>query len=253
MRHTSVFARTSPLQKTHIVAALKFGGDNTVGMCGDGSNDCGALKTADAGISISDGEAAIAAPFTAASVTAVTQLLLEGRCALATSFTLFKFMIMYSVIQFVGVIICYVFLNLFADLQFLWVDLFLILPLSFTMGLTGPVDRLSPSRPPQTLFRASVIMSLVGHIVLMTACYAASVAWYANEHTHVSWFLFCLLTPQSVACRAQAQPWYNSPTTLLNGGSVTPSVTQLVTIVFLFGNFIYVDVAFAYSIGHPFR
>lgn len=86
-------------------------------------------------------------------------------------------MILYSVIQFVGVIICYAFLNLFSDLQFLWVDLFLILPLSFTMGLTGPVSNLSSSRPPATLFRVSVITSILGHIAFFSAAYAGVVVW----------------------------------------------------------------------------
>ncbi len=37
-------------------------------MCGDGCNDCGALKTAHAGISLSMAEASVAAPFTSRNV-----------------------------------------------------------------------------------------------------------------------------------------------------------------------------------------
>lgn len=58
-----VFARMSPDEKHELVEKLQSI-DYCCGFCGDGANDCGALKAADVGISLSEAEASVAAPFT---------------------------------------------------------------------------------------------------------------------------------------------------------------------------------------------
>ena len=49
---TTIFARTKPNDKAKIVMVYQNSG-KTVSMCGDGANDCGALKQADIGLSLS--------------------------------------------------------------------------------------------------------------------------------------------------------------------------------------------------------
>ena len=62
----TIFARMSPDEKHELVDRLQYLGF-TVGFCGDGANDCGALKAADVGLSLSEAEASVAAPFTSRS------------------------------------------------------------------------------------------------------------------------------------------------------------------------------------------
>jgi cation-transporting ATPase 13A2 len=52
-----------PDEKAALVNSLKDRGLVT-SMCGDGANDCAALRAADVGVSLSNTEASIAAPFT---------------------------------------------------------------------------------------------------------------------------------------------------------------------------------------------
>lgn len=89
-----IFARMSPDEKNEVVERLQSLG-YTVLMCGDGANDCAALKAADVGISLSEAEASVAAPFTSRvpDISCVLDVIKEGRAALVTSFSCFKYML----------------------------------------------------------------------------------------------------------------------------------------------------------------
>jgi len=101
-------------------------------MCGDGANDCGALKCADVGISLSEAEASIAAPFTSQvqNIECVITLLREGRCAMTTSFQAFKFIELYSLIQFFSIVLMYAIDVNLTNFQFLYIDLVALVPLA---------------------------------------------------------------------------------------------------------------------------
>jgi cation-transporting P-type ATPase 13A2 len=126
-----IFARMLPDQKMKLVEAYQEI-EYFTGMCGDGANDIGALKAAHVGVSLSEAEASIAAPFTSSiqNISSVTVVIQEGRCSLLTSFQMFKFMAMFSMIQFTAVCMLYNIRAVLADMHFLYVDLFLILPIS---------------------------------------------------------------------------------------------------------------------------
>lgn len=132
---TQIFARMSPDEKNEVVERLQSLG-YTVLMCGDGANDCAALKAADVGISLSEAEASVAAPFTSSTpdISCVIEVIKEGRAALVTSFSCFKYMYvsyliyslceglfniraLYSMIQFTSVTLLYSFASSLGDFQ----------------------------------------------------------------------------------------------------------------------------------------
>jgi len=124
----------SPESKKDLIVMLKDIGGYSTMFCGDGANDVGALKVADVGISLSEAEASVAAPFTSTvpNISCVPMLISEGRGSLVTSVSCFKFMSIYSLTEFTTVALLYSFIGNLGDLQYLYVDLILVLPLSIT-------------------------------------------------------------------------------------------------------------------------
>lgn len=104
----TVFSRMAPDQKQQLIELLQDLG-YYVGMCGDGANDCGALKAAHAGVSLSETEASVASPFTSKTpnISCFPILIREGRTSLVTAFGILKYMACYSVCQFASVILLY--------------------------------------------------------------------------------------------------------------------------------------------------
>jgi predicted P-type ATPase len=160
----SVAARFQPVQKQSIVHLYIERGDYTA-FVGDGANDSAALKAADVGLSLTaDAEASVAAPFTSkdANLESCITLLLEGRASIATSFQMFKFMSLYAFVQFS----CSLQMDLsdtyLSELEFLWVDLAVVLPLSALLPQTRAYHVLTPRRPPPSLLHWSVVASVAG-------------------------------------------------------------------------------------------
>lgn len=228
LTHGRVYARMTPFDKTHLIEGLQTLG-HTVGMCGDGANDVGALKAADVGLSLSDAEASVAAPFTSkvTSIQSMWTLLREGRCALASSIACYKYMAVYSLIQLSTCILLYAIWwdSRLTDPQFLWIDIFLVFPLSFFMGATRPRDELSSRKPPGAL----VSLAVVGSVVIQTALHLVC---------QLAFFLY--LTKGYLP--AHHPEW-----------DLEAGIKFRVSALFLFANFEYVGTCLAYSISKPWR
>lgn len=99
-RHVRVFGRCNPNDKIQVVNTLVQLGYITL-MCGDGQNDCGALKSAHVGVALSSSDASIVAPFTSLDldVTSVVDVLLEGRCALSSALKAYTYYMMYGQVE----------------------------------------------------------------------------------------------------------------------------------------------------------
>ncbi|XP_029911888.1 polyamine-transporting ATPase 13A2 isoform X2 [Myripristis murdjan] len=228
LMRATVYARMAPDQKTQLVKELQKL-NYRVGMCGDGANDCGALRAADVGVSLSEAEASVASPFTSKSdnISCVPLLIREGRCSLVTSFSLFRYMALYSLIQFCSVLILYTMKTNLGDLQFLFFDMFLVTLLAILMGTGGPSEELYPRRPPASLLALPVLGSLLIHTSMIVLGQLAA--------------LFVTIS----------QDWYIPLNSTKSGAENLPNMED--TCVFALSGFQYIIMAIVVTKGYPHK
>ena len=72
-------------------------------MCGDGANDCPAIKAADLGISFAATDASISAPFSSMSpsINCVEKIMLEGKCTTQNSIEALRYYCTTGIYKFV--------------------------------------------------------------------------------------------------------------------------------------------------------
>lgn len=248
----AIFARMSPDEKHELVEKLQSL-DYTTGFCGDGANDVGALKAAHVGISLSEAEASVAAPFTSQvfEISCVLDVIKEGRSALVTSFSCFKYMSLYSAIQFVTVSILYSLGSNLGDFQFLWIDLFLILPIAIVMAWCEPFPVLCVKRPTANLVSTKILVPLLGQIAILASFQITiwklvrKVPYYTppimgGDDSHVdstdntALFIFSCFQYIFISLLLTVGPPYHAPVSKNIPFVVTLIVSSLLTLGFMF-------------------
>ena len=228
LKNGRVFARMAPEHKALLVDGLKKEGFTTL-MCGDGANDCSALRTAHVSVSLSPEEASIAANFTSKhpDVSCVYEVLREGKCSLTTSIQTFKYMMLYSMIQFICVTLMMIYITYLSDFQFLVSDLFIIFPLEWFLAMTKPYSRLTHHYPIASLLSFPVLTSVLVHSAIV---FAFQFGGYKILKNHYNWENVCDFDEKD-----------------------NPLPCHENTIYFLIALFQYLGLAIAFFVSKPFR
>jgi cation-transporting ATPase 13A1 len=185
-----LFCRVSPGQKDDIVKLLIKAGKNP-SMCGDGSNDVGALKRAIIGIAllnseetaeekkqpfsifsiedestIKSGDVTAAAPFTSksGSMKCVKNIFIQGRCTLVITFQMFKILALNCLLSAYSLSILALKGVKYSDYQSTYMG-FVVAFYFLMLSKAEPLKKLNQNKPPYTIFSISSIVSIIGQSI----------------------------------------------------------------------------------------
>ena len=186
-QYITLYCRVSPTQKDDIIKDLIKSGRNP-SMCGDGSNDVGALKRAIIGVAvlnieetekekkeplnflsfedestIKNGDVTAAAPFTSksGSIKCIKNIFIQGRCTLVTNFQMYKILALNclmtayseSVLALKGI----KFSDYQATIMGFVVSIFFLM-----LSRAKPLSKVNSNKPPLTIFTWPAIISIIG-------------------------------------------------------------------------------------------
>jgi cation-transporting ATPase 13A3/4/5 len=186
----SVFGRFRPDGKVSVVEQFQRLG-YYVGVCGDGGNDCGALRAAHAGLALSEAEASIVAPFSSGqdkSLLRLGELLREGRACVSTNLACFYFFMAYgfavttaktSVLLLNG--------GTMSIWQWFFVDIFLVLAIPCAMTYCASLPTLSASPPSCSLLSCRAFTTVVGTQAIFCMFYYCAMQRLWEQPFYLPW------------------------------------------------------------------
>jgi magnesium-transporting ATPase (P-type) len=231
-KHIRVFGRCSPSDKVSIVSNFNEQGNVTL-MCGDGQNDCGALRTAHVGIALSASEASVVAPLTSLdkTIASVSYVVREGRCALASTLAAYSFYLVYGQTEtFLQTIASY-FAILFFEWNWLFLDCIWTISLAFSIPLAKAAAKLSRRWPTSSLLGDETLVSICGIIAVNFLFMIGALITLWNQ----DWFKCRKWDPDGI------------------GGVFIIGDNYEASVLFLMGGFQYVASAMALNFGYTFR
>ncbi|GIY70495.1 hypothetical protein CDAR_492031 [Caerostris darwini] len=225
----AIFARMLPEHKLHLIECFQNLGYH-VGMCGDGANDCGALKTAHTGVSLSLAEASVAAPFTSTqqNVQCIPTLIREGRATLVSTFDSFRYMVCYSFTFLLAVLFLFWDGQRPSDGAYVTIDIVLNLAPPFLFGATTACQSLSKKQPCRSILSFVPSFSVVSFMLIQVAVHSFALNYCVQ------------------------QPWYE-PFTFDRENAFAPNASYAGTTILTTNMMAYVTGATIFASGPPYR
>eukprot|EP00928_Gymnodinium_smaydae_P039403 TRINITY_DN2692_c0_g1_i3.p1 TRINITY_DN2692_c0_g1~~TRINITY_DN2692_c0_g1_i3.p1 ORF type:complete len:1395 (+),score=138.36 TRINITY_DN2692_c0_g1_i3:550-4185(+) len=181
-----VFGRMKPEDKVKVITLWQSFDDGWVtGMVGDGGNDCGALRVAHVGLALSEAEASMVSPFSShkgldtlgyMSLSAIVDIIKEGRACLATNMATFMLFMVYSLSFTTSRLVLVVTGDMvYGEWDFIFCDVMLGIGMVYTMTQCRAAESLANRRPTSALLGVRTVTSILGVLFIYWCFLAVSV------------------------------------------------------------------------------